>query len=158
MTDLHDKEKGKTTHKCPECKEVKPVTDYYGDRTHLLGYKYICKACHKIKQAKIYYRNPKKKMEKDKQSKTYEKRKKKGLLSVTAKKMREKYPEKYITRYETKKLIQQGKIKKSPCIVCLNPKSEAHHPDYSNPLLVVWLCRCHHMYNHRKYKFPLPIK
>lgn len=29
-----------------------------------------------------------------------------------------------------------------------NQKPEAHHPDYSRPLMVTWLCRAHHMQAH----------
>jgi hypothetical protein len=39
--------------------------------------------------------------------------------------------------------LRHGKLIRQPC-ACGNPKSEAHHEDYSKPLEVVWLCRrCH---------------
>jgi len=38
----------------------------------------------------------------------------------------------------------RGKIKKQPCIFCGSNKSQMHHPDYSRPLLVIWMCDpCH---------------
>lgn len=40
--------------------------------------------------------------------------------------------------------IRNGKLKRLPCVVCGNLKSEAHHPDHSKPLDVVWLCKKHH--------------
>jgi len=43
--------------------------------------------------------------------------------------------------------LRAGKIVKLPCWVC-GAKAEAHHPDYSSPLDVVWLCRAHHMQAH----------
>lgn len=37
-----------------------------------------------------------------------------------------------------------GKIPREPCQKCGAQKSEKHHPDYSRPLEVEWLCRrCH---------------
>ncbi|KKM91722.1 hypothetical protein LCGC14_1225600 [marine sediment metagenome] len=39
--------------------------------------------------------------------------------------------------------IQQGKIKREPCKIC-GKAAEAHHPDYTKPLLVEWLCFPHH--------------
>lgn len=40
--------------------------------------------------------------------------------------------------------IRNKSLKKKPCVVCGNPKSEAHHHDYNQPLLVAWLCKRHH--------------
>ena len=49
------------------------------------------------------------------------------------------------------KAILRGKM--VPWPVCALPecshKPEAHHPDYSNPLGVVWLCPSHHKQAHQ---------
>ena len=38
-----------------------------------------------------------------------------------------------------------------PCVECGSTENvERHHPDYTQPLLVVWLCRPHHRALHRK--------
>lgn len=51
--------------------------------------------------------------------------------------------------------VKRGHITKKPCEVC-GAKAEAHHHDYSKPLDVVWLCRKHHMAQHRtKYTTPI---
>lgn len=42
------------------------------------------------------------------------------------------------------KAIREGKIIRQPCEVCDNPKTAAHHDDYSKPLEVRWLCYKHH--------------
>lgn len=41
--------------------------------------------------------------------------------------------------------IQRGKLIKKPCVVCGSWEGlNAHHTDYSKPLMVTWLCRdCH---------------
>jgi len=41
-------------------------------------------------------------------------------------------------------MVKKGIIKKLPCIVCGNEKSEGHHFNYDKPFEVVWLCREHH--------------
>lgn len=47
-------------------------------------------------------------------------------------------------RYEVRKALRNGILKKKPCEVCGNPVVEAHHNDYEKPLDVQWLCReCH---------------
>lgn len=39
---------------------------------------------------------------------------------------------------------RRGYIKKQSCLLCNNHNSEKHHPDYDDPLNVIWLCRrCH---------------
>ena len=39
---------------------------------------------------------------------------------------------------------RRGRLKPQPCIFC-GTRAEKHHPDYSRPLLVVWVCRDHHL-------------
>lgn len=41
---------------------------------------------------------------------------------------------------------------KTPCRVCNAKEVEGHHTDYREPLKVVWLCKEHHMNEHRKPK------
>lgn len=43
--------------------------------------------------------------------------------------------------------IRAGRLQPEPCLVC-GAKAEAHHPDYSQPLDVVWLCPPHHKQTH----------
>lgn len=59
-----------------------------------------------------------------------------------------RYPEKYRVRQVTYRAIQTGKIKRQPCEVCSDPKSQAHHEDYTKPLEITWLCRKHHDERH----------
>mgnify|MGYP001576705713 CR=1 FL=1 len=44
--------------------------------------------------------------------------------------------------------VKIGKIKKLPCKVCGKKRSVGHHPDYSKPLKVIWLCHIHHREYH----------
>ncbi len=52
---------------------------------------------------------------------------------------------KQAVRSRTRMRVNRGKIIKTPCIICLSEKNlESHHPDYSKPDLIAWLCRkCH---------------
>jgi hypothetical protein len=53
--------------------------------------------------------------------------------------------------------LKRGKIKKTPCIICGDKDTQAHHEDYSKPADVVWLCRKHHFEYHKlKKAVPLP--
>lgn len=40
--------------------------------------------------------------------------------------------------------VRRGKLKKLPCFVCGKTQVEGHHPDYSRPVDVIWLCVKHH--------------
>lgn len=44
--------------------------------------------------------------------------------------------------------IRNRNLKKDPCVICGNEKSEAHHEDYSKPLDIMWLCKKHHYEHH----------
>lgn len=46
--------------------------------------------------------------------------------------------------------LKSGLLVKQPCAVCGSHEVEAHHPDYSRPLDVVWLCIPHHAEVHIK--------
>jgi len=50
----------------------------------------------------------------------------------------------YRARWKSTGAVKRGEIKRQPCSSCGSSKSEQHHPDYSKPLLIEWLCRqCH---------------
>ena len=68
------------------------------------------------------------------------------------KRYRDKFPDKAKARDVTFYALKSGKIKKFPCEVCGNKKSEAHHDDYSKPLKVKWLCPIHHADLHKKLR------
>lgn len=59
-------------------------------------------------------------------------------------------PEKNAARILLQAAVRSGKVKREPCEVCGNGKSDGHHSDYTKPLKVKWLCRKHHMEIHRK--------
>ena len=60
---------------------------------------------------------------------------------------KERYPERIQARDNVKKAKEKGVLKPEPCMICGTDKDiQAHHPDYSKPLDVQWLCRrCHHI-------------
>lgn len=56
---------------------------------------------------------------------------------------RKKNPEKKRAQVALQRAVKKGLVIPQPCEVC-GEKAEAHHPDYSKPLEVVWLCHLHH--------------
>jgi ribosomal protein S27AE len=41
---------------------------------------------------------------------------------------------------------------KQSCVRCGDPRTQAHHKDYSNPFDVIWLCPFCHSREHRPSK------
>lgn len=64
----------------------------------------------------------------------------------------QKHPEKFRARAAAAHAARTGKIEKLPCRECGSLKVEAHHPDYSRPLEVIWLCQRHHNDEHQRLK------
>jgi DNA-binding NtrC family response regulator len=48
-----------------------------------------------------------------------------------------------------KRFIADSGMALGPCVVCGDPESEGHHPDYNKPLQITALCRKHHSEIHR---------
>ena len=63
------------------------------------------------------------------------------------KKYRKVHSEKYIAHTLLNNEIRAGRLTRLPCFIC-GEKAQAHHPDYSMPLDVVWLCDKHHKQAH----------
>ena len=57
--------------------------------------------------------------------------------------------QKIVARLRFNEAIRSGKIKRLPCNICGAEPAEGHHPDYSKPLEVVFLCPLHHREVHQ---------
>ena len=55
---------------------------------------------------------------------------------------------KHAARGATRNAIRRGELKRNPCEVCGDIRTDAHHDDYAKPLDVRWLCRIHHTAHH----------
>lgn len=61
-------------------------------------------------------------------------------------------------RYITQQAIKRGLISKRPCVVCGDENVHAHHPDYSKPLEVIFVCPKHHYAMHRVMRLRKQIR
>lgn len=57
---------------------------------------------------------------------------------------------KIAARWKVKEAVRAGILTPGPCQTCGATVTEAHHPDYSKPLEVQWLCRSCHSKVHLK--------
>ena len=50
---------------------------------------------------------------------------------------------------QVRRAVAKGLIIKEDCRDCGSMKVHGHHPDYSKPLEVIWLCALHHKAEHK---------
>ena len=121
---------------CERCLIDKPLEDFYRNKSRPDGTAYWCKSC-----CKEYERLPHRKARHRKwrgSSKGIQRTKEYNKEHYLEDKPKQK------ARHAIHRLIKSGVIKRMPCKICGNNKSQAHHPDYTKPLDVVWLCQSHH--------------
>lgn len=127
---------------CFKCGISKPFDAFYKHKRMADGYLGKCKICTKmdvrshraINLDRIHaYDNQRSKLPHRRAAKTN---------YVRRLKLRD--PIRYKAHYAVSNAIRDGRLTRKPCIVCGDPKSEAHHHDYSKPLDVTWLCFKHH--------------
>ena len=143
---------------CKDCGIKKPMTEYYAHKKMADGHLNKCKSCVRSRVA-IYTENNAeycKQYDKQRANLPHRVAARKAYAKTEAGKLAiKKAGQKYIKNYPLRRAahiitgnaIRDGRLKKEPCFIC-GGKSEAHHPDYSRPLDVVWLCVLHHKQAH----------
>ena len=130
---------------CVQCRSSKPIlkgfyTPYFGK----------CKACTKQNMALDRINNPEKYAERDRK-RYHNNPRRKTQCNRAAMKASKEYPLHKKARSLAANAVRDGRLHKQPCEICGKEKVEAHHEDYHQPLVVRWLCRKHHMEQHRQY-------
>ena len=131
---------------CTKCNTVKPLDLFSPNAGGRLGRVSQCKECRR-RYADSYYRKNKDKVLE--WGRLYKQTPKgKAVAIKTAHNQMAKFPEKWSARTTLKNEVASGRIKRLPCEVCGETKTEGHHDDYSKPLEVRWLCTYHHKQHH----------
>lgn len=130
---------------CFKCKQPKPLTEFYRHPQMGDGHLGKCKACTR----KDALANRWAKIE---QYRAYDKKRASmphriALRTRTTKAWYRQHPYRKYAQTLLWRALQSGKVVPLPCMIC-GDKAEAHHPDYSMPLDVVWLCSSHHKQAH----------
>jgi hypothetical protein len=148
---------------CKTCNKDKPLSSFYVHKAMLDGHLNICKDCTKARVSKHRVLNIESVRAYDKQRAMSPERvnaRKEYAKTEAGKKAKAKalrnYREKHTDRYFAHRVfgaaLKDGKVLKMPCFVCGDINVEGHHPDYSRPLDVVWLCKKHHTETHNLTK------
>lgn len=128
--------------KCFKCGAYKKISLFYKHPMMADGHLGKCKSCTKRDVAERFKTKRAEIAEYDKRRFQDPERKKKVL--EYARRSRKRSPGKYKARAAVARAIKSGTLKRMPCEVCGNPKSQAHHDDYRKKLSVRWLCFKHH--------------
>ena len=144
---------------CTKCKKRRSLSRFFRNRTCKDGLSVYCKECQKAatddwrirnKQRistvnRIWYRNNIK--HHAAQTKQW-KQNNRDRVCEGAARQRVRWPEKVAARQAVSDALRAGRMVRQPCAQCGKPNAHAHHPDYSEHLYVVWLCRKHHAEAH----------
>jgi len=128
---------------------VLPLTEFYRHPKTADGHLGKCKGCARKDVADYAERNPELiRAKKASYSKTDA-----GKRTSSASWLRHKakFPERINATVAVNNAIKLGRLARQPCFVC-GDVAQAHHPDYSRPLDVTWLCRKHHRETHQLAK------
>ena len=128
---------------CFKCGIEKPRSDFYAHPMMADGLLGKCKGCTKLDMRIDRHTKPR--------VRAYDRERANlphriALRELVVRKWRQEHPDRVKAHTMTSNAVRDGKIAKATeCEGCGIPKRlEAHHPDYSRPLLVVWLCKpCH---------------
>lgn len=136
---------------CPRCDQSKPLTDYPKNKRTKDGLACYCRVCHNHYTLTDYYRRHESALA---ARKAYKKRNRDKVRAANRRynqTVRKLYPEREAARSAVSNAIRDGRLIPQPCRVC-GKKAEAHHPDYSKPLEIDWLCLQHHKDEHRRLR------
>lgn len=139
---------------CKACHENKLESQYYTSKNRKDGLFPECKACI-IKRTKAhaerYKLNPAWVAKERKRNRERQKLHRKAVSAACQRKYSKawlaKNPDKRRAHQTANNALRSGKLKRrTSCEICgqsgINP--DKHHPDYSKPLEVLWVCRpCH---------------
>ena len=134
---------------CIECKKSLPIESFYKNKSMNDGYVNKCKECTKKGVRANYSKNRDHYVKYEQERSQRPGRKKKA--TEYQRKRRANNPKKYKAQNKINNSLRDGKLKREPCLMCGDVKSQAHHIDYDGEgLNIIWLCWKHHMQIHGK--------
>lgn len=130
--------------RCFKCKRKKNIKLFYKHKGMSDGHLNKCKSCAK-KDVRDRAKDPERREEiREYHRKRFQDPEFKKQVALHRAKRKKNYPGKYAARNKFSNALRDGKIKRKPCQVCGDTKSQGHHSDYRRPLHVIWLCFKHH--------------
>lgn len=146
---------------CSGCNENKDLAMFGKNLSTEDGLMYKCRAClsayQKARRERLNASKPPDWKQKSKDKLVYQREwraKHPGYHTQRKKDWYAQHKDRVKVKDAVKYAVKTGKLVKTPCEVCGEVRVEGHHPDYSKPLNVVWLCRKHHQEIHSSLHQP----
>lgn len=127
---------------CVSCDRRLSLSEFYRHPHMADGHMNKCKECHRrdVKEATRRNRQARRAYERER----FQRPERKAQALEYQRRRRRTHPEKSRAWAAVGYAVRSGKLVRRPCEVCGAVKVQAHHDDYSQPLVVRWLCfRCH---------------
>lgn len=127
---------------CTQCHQAKADDAFYcyGEKTYQ-----PCRMCHAAKVRSHRAKSPRPREYDRERAQTAARKKRNREVVIN---WRKNNPEKYKAQTRLNNALRDGRIAKEPCLLCGSTHVHAHHEDYSQPLMVIWLCPRHHHLGH----------
>lgn len=143
------------TYHCNHCESDKPPSEFYA------ASRSKCKSCVRLAVLNYRWNNIERVRAVDrKRGLTAEHRAQVKAYAQTAagkaarlrgnREWRRRNREKVAAHKAVAKALFDGRLIRGACEVCREPKVQAHHDDYRQPLAVRWLCDTHHKTVHKR--------
>jgi len=137
--------------RCGSCGEEKELSDFHDDKKAADGRQFRCKDC-KREYCKEHYAKHSKRI-KEQVGMYQQTDAGKASRKRCAETYRRSCPQKAAAQNKLNRAVAGGVITRQPCAVCGSADSvQGHHPDYTKPLDVVWLCRSCHFSHHQNLR------
>lgn len=135
---------------CVVCLVTKTTADFYKHPRMSDGFLSACKDCHKKSVIKNRLKNVEKYREYDRNRANLPHRV--ALALEEQKRWRREDKRRMQCHSAVARALMKGVVVPTPCFVCGNERTVAHHPSYDLPLDVVWLCQAHHVQLHVEHR------
>ena len=134
--------KGNAMKSCRTCGVSQPLSSFYKHSRMADGHLNICQECTKARVLLHRVNNVERIREYDRSRSILPHRI--ALNTANTSSYRSRFKNRAAANSAVSRAVASGRLVKTCCIVCGETHVEGHHPDYSRPLDVVWLCAPHH--------------
>lgn len=130
---------------CPKCGESKPLEQFYKYSSSKDGLQSYCGVCARARVCQWNRDNPGRSSLRRQQRRKNNPDRMRKLDTKHKARHRKRHRDRAVARQMITTRLQNGGLTPDPCTVCSTTENiQSHHPDYSKPLEVVWLCKKHH--------------